>query len=141
MLRCCTVAGTDLGANDNRCLSLAAEHVTELGGLIEDLVEADAHEIDEHELGNRPQAARRGADRGRRPSTVTVPVLSDRGFHYDGRRARSRAGRRRSEERRVLWFGLSLAALGLLPPMLAAAAQSLPDLGILANSPRLLRQR
>jgi Cd2+/Zn2+-exporting ATPase/Cu+-exporting ATPase len=37
--------------------------------------------------------------------------------------------------------GLTLAALGFLPPMLAAAAQSLPDLGILANSSRLLRQR
>lgn len=37
--------------------------------------------------------------------------------------------------------GLSLAAFGLLPPILAAAAQSLPDLGILANSSRLLRQR
>jgi Cu+-exporting ATPase len=36
--------------------------------------------------------------------------------------------------------GLSLAALGFLPPVLAAAAQSLPDLGILANSSRLLRQ-
>ena len=37
--------------------------------------------------------------------------------------------------------GLTLAALGYLPPILAAAAQSLPDLGILANSSRLLRQR
>jgi Cu+-exporting ATPase len=37
-------------------------------------------------------------------------------------------------------IGLSLAALGFLPPILAAAAQSLPDLGILANSSRLLRQ-
>src|SRR5574341_1372454 len=37
--------------------------------------------------------------------------------------------------------GLALAALGLLPPMFAAAAQSLPDLGILANSARLLRQK
>ena len=37
--------------------------------------------------------------------------------------------------------GLSLASLGLLPPIFAAAAQSLPDLGILANSSRLLRQR
>ena len=35
--------------------------------------------------------------------------------------------------------GLVLAALGVLPPILAAAAQSLPDLGILANSSRLLR--
>jgi Cd2+/Zn2+-exporting ATPase/Cu+-exporting ATPase len=38
-------------------------------------------------------------------------------------------------------LGLSLAALGILPPVLAAAAQSLPDLGILANSARLIRQR
>jgi Cd2+/Zn2+-exporting ATPase/Cu+-exporting ATPase len=37
--------------------------------------------------------------------------------------------------------GLALAALGILPPVLAAAAQSLPDLGILANSARLLRQK
>ena len=37
--------------------------------------------------------------------------------------------------------GLSLAAFGLLPPIFAAAAQSLPDLGILANSSRLLRQK
>lgn len=35
--------------------------------------------------------------------------------------------------------GLSLAAMGLLPPVLAAAAQSIPDLGILANSSRLLK--
>jgi Cd2+/Zn2+-exporting ATPase/Cu+-exporting ATPase len=36
--------------------------------------------------------------------------------------------------------GLTLAACGMLPPILAAAAQSLPDLGILANSSRLLHQ-
>ncbi|HEX6271178.1 MAG TPA: cation-translocating P-type ATPase [Anaerolineales bacterium] len=36
-------------------------------------------------------------------------------------------------------LGLSLAAFGILPPVYAAAAQSLPDLGILANSARLLR--
>jgi P-type Cu+ transporter len=36
---------------------------------------------------------------------------------------------------------LSLAALGYLSPIFAAAAQSLPDLGILANSARLLRQK
>ncbi len=38
-------------------------------------------------------------------------------------------------------LGLTLAAVGILPPTLAAAAQSLPDLGILANSARLLRQK
>jgi Cd2+/Zn2+-exporting ATPase/Cu+-exporting ATPase len=37
--------------------------------------------------------------------------------------------------------GLTLAALGYLPPVVAAVAQSLPDLGILANSSRLLRQK
>jgi len=37
--------------------------------------------------------------------------------------------------------GLALAALGILPLVLAAAAQSLPDVGILANSARLLRQK
>lgn len=37
--------------------------------------------------------------------------------------------------------GLALAAFGYLPPILAAAAQSLPDLGILANSARLLQQK
>jgi Cu+-exporting ATPase len=36
--------------------------------------------------------------------------------------------------------GLGLAASGLLPTFLAAAAQSLPDLGILANSSRLLQK-
>jgi Cd2+/Zn2+-exporting ATPase/Cu+-exporting ATPase len=35
--------------------------------------------------------------------------------------------------------GFSLAATRLLPPVFAAAAQSGPDLGILANSARLLR--
>jgi P-type Cu+ transporter len=35
--------------------------------------------------------------------------------------------------------GLTLAAIGILPPILAAAAQSIPDVGILANSSRLLR--
>jgi Cu+-exporting ATPase len=37
-------------------------------------------------------------------------------------------------------IGLVLAAFGFLPPMLAAALQSIPDLGILGNSARLLRQ-
>lgn len=36
--------------------------------------------------------------------------------------------------------GITLAAFGIIPPVLAAAAQSLPDVGILANSSRLLRQ-
>jgi Cd2+/Zn2+-exporting ATPase/Cu+-exporting ATPase len=38
-------------------------------------------------------------------------------------------------------MGIGLAALGILPPTMAAAAQSIPDLGVMANSSRLLRQR
>ena len=38
-------------------------------------------------------------------------------------------------------IGLSLAAFGILPPVLAAAAQSLPAIGILGNSARLLKQK
>ena len=38
-------------------------------------------------------------------------------------------------------IGLSLAAVGILPPVLAAAAQSLPDIGIMGNSARLLKQK
>jgi Cd2+/Zn2+-exporting ATPase/Cu+-exporting ATPase len=38
-------------------------------------------------------------------------------------------------------IGLALAAFGFLPPIFAAAAQSLPDLGMLANSAQLIRQK
>jgi Cd2+/Zn2+-exporting ATPase/Cu+-exporting ATPase len=37
-------------------------------------------------------------------------------------------------------LGALLAALGILPPILAAAAQVVPDVGILLNSARLLRR-
>ena len=49
---------------DHRRDRLAAEHVLELGRLVEDLVEADAHEVDEHQLGDRAQAGGGGADGG-----------------------------------------------------------------------------
>jgi Cd2+/Zn2+-exporting ATPase/Cu+-exporting ATPase len=38
-------------------------------------------------------------------------------------------------------IGLILAAFGILSPVLAAAAQSLPDIGIMGNSARLLKQK
>lgn len=38
-------------------------------------------------------------------------------------------------------IGLSLAAFGIIPPIFAAAMQSIPDIGILANSSRLIRQK
>jgi P-type Cu+ transporter len=37
--------------------------------------------------------------------------------------------------------GIGLAAFGFLPPIFAAALQSIPDLGIMGNSARLLRHR
>jgi len=37
--------------------------------------------------------------------------------------------------------GIALAAFGILPPIFAAALQSIPDLGIMVNSARLLRSR
>ena len=43
---------------------LAPEHVAELGRLVEDLVEADAQEVDEHQLRDRAHAARGRADGG-----------------------------------------------------------------------------
>src|SRR3954454_12233929 len=51
-------------SDDHRRHGLAAEHVAELRGLVEDLVQADAHEVDEHELRDRAQA--RGGRAGRR---------------------------------------------------------------------------
>src|SRR3989441_11358894 len=45
-------------------LRLAAEHVAELGRLVVDLVEADAPEVDEHQLRHRPEPAGGGADGG-----------------------------------------------------------------------------
>jgi Cd2+/Zn2+-exporting ATPase/Cu+-exporting ATPase len=38
-------------------------------------------------------------------------------------------------------IGITLAAFGFLPPALAATMQIIPDLGILGNSSRLLRQK
>jgi Cd2+/Zn2+-exporting ATPase/Cu+-exporting ATPase len=37
-------------------------------------------------------------------------------------------------------LGITLAAFGIIPPVLAAAAQSIPDIAILTNSSRLLNQ-
>ena len=62
MLRGGAEARAEHGADHHRRHGLAAEHVPELGGLVEDLVEADAHEVDEHQFGDRPQPGGRGTD-------------------------------------------------------------------------------
>jgi hypothetical protein len=50
-------AGAEGGAQHHGGDRLAAEHVSEFGGLVEDLVEADAHEVDEHQsaIGRSPR--------------------------------------------------------------------------------------
>ena len=45
------------GPDHHRGTCLAAEHIAELGGLVEYLVETDPGKIDEHQLGNRSHAA------------------------------------------------------------------------------------
>ena len=64
MLRGGAEPGAVHGADHHRGHGLAAEHVLELGGLVEDLVEADPHEVDEHQFGHRPQPGRGGTHGG-----------------------------------------------------------------------------
>src|SRR4029453_10285347 len=59
---------------------LAAEHVAQLGPLVEDLVEADPHEVAKHQLGDRAQARAGGAD-GR----ADERRLADRGVQHPAR--------------------------------------------------------
>ena len=64
MLGCRTETGAVHSADYERCDRLAAKHVTEFGGLVEDLVEANAHEVHEHQFDDRTQARRGGSDGG-----------------------------------------------------------------------------
>ncbi len=77
MLRSGIEAGTEHGADHQWCFSLATEHVAELGGLIENLVEANTEKVDEHQLGDRPQSRHRGASRHAHDS-----AFGDRGIDY-----------------------------------------------------------
>ncbi len=69
--------GADHGADHQRALGLAAEHVAQLGALVEDLVHAAAEEVDEHQLGDWAQAGGRGADGG-----ADEAGLGDRGVQH-----------------------------------------------------------
>src|SRR5271157_655466 len=53
---------TDHCAYYNRSDRFAAKHIAKFGSLIEDLIEADSHKIDEHEFHDRTQTARRCAN-------------------------------------------------------------------------------
>ena len=64
MLRGGAAPGADHRADHQRRLRLAAEHVAELGRLIEDLVEANAEEVAEHQFGDGAQTGDRSAGGG-----------------------------------------------------------------------------
>ena len=54
--------GAELRAHGQRHLRGAAGHERQLGGLVEQLVEADADEVEVHQLDDRPHAGHRRAD-------------------------------------------------------------------------------
>src|SRR3546814_19135849 len=60
--------------------TLFRSHVPELGRLVVDLVEADAHEIHEHQLGDRTQAGDRGAGSGTDDGALGNRGIDDPGW-------------------------------------------------------------
>ena len=82
VLRAHVHASAGGGADDDGAGGLAAEHVAELRGLVEDLIEAHTEEIREHELGHRTHAGERRAiggadDRGLGDRGVDHAVLAE----------------------------------------------------------------
>ena len=86
-------AGAEGGAVGEGQLGLAAEHVAVLGGLVDDLVHGDAHEVRVHELGHGPGTGDGGANRrpadgrlgnGRVDDAFLAPLLQQAGRHVVG---------------------------------------------------------
>ena len=71
MLRPAAPAGSALGAQDQWHLELAARHEVGLRRLIDELVERERDEVDEHDLHDRPEAALGRADRHTADGTLT----------------------------------------------------------------------
>ena len=69
-------AGPIHSADHDGRFGLAAEHVTELRRLVENLVKTHAHEVDEHELAHRAQACGSGTNCG-----TDKARFADRGVH------------------------------------------------------------
>ena len=65
------------GADHQGRARVAAEHVAELGGLVEDLIEADADEIDEHKLRHGAQPGRSRTRRGTDIGTFAQRRIDD----------------------------------------------------------------
>ena len=55
-------AGARRHADDQRHAELAARHMTQGRGIVDDLVEREQREIDRHDLDDGPHAAHRRAD-------------------------------------------------------------------------------
>jgi hypothetical protein len=82
-------AGTARRANHERHAHLAAEHVLNLRGVVDDLVHRHQDEVDRHDLDHRPQAHHGGADAG-----ADEPLFRDRGLaHAHGAVLLPQAGR------------------------------------------------
>ena len=64
MLRGEAETGAAERADGDRHLDAAARHEAVLGDAVDDLVEADAEEVGEHDLDDRPVAGEREAERG-----------------------------------------------------------------------------
>ena len=77
MLRCHTDAGADMRDHRERHLRAAAGHVVRERGLVHQRIQAHADKVDEHQLGDRPEARHRGADRG-----AQVAHLRDRRIQH-----------------------------------------------------------
>ena len=64
MLRGELPAGAGRHPDDQRHAELAARHVAERRGVVDDLIEREQAEVDRHHLDDRPHAAERRADAG-----------------------------------------------------------------------------
>ena len=68
------MAGAARRTHHQRHASLAVEHVGNLGGVVDQLVDADQQEVDGHDLADGPQAGHGRADAG-----ADDPLFGDRG--------------------------------------------------------------
>ena len=64
-------------AHHERHAGLPAEHVVDVGGVVDDLIERQQREVDRHQLDHGAQADHRGAD-----AHADDRVLGDRGVAH-----------------------------------------------------------
>src|SRR5713226_334634 len=88
MLRRQLVAGAAWHADHHRHLGLAAEHVADLGRVVDDLVVCDEREVDGHHLHDRAQAKHRRTDGHRCGDAWPAPCRGDDDHQLLARRIR-----------------------------------------------------